>query len=189
MPLNQTLLLHTSEVGTNNKLGAEDRAPENKVSVCNSTTGSCLSMIKKLHLSLAKRGWQILSEEKQCYNSLPSYQEQTAFLQSRLCRGMGKPLPELMAFPTFLRQQHWHEKQEQCKSQLLASSRRVGQFRCYRWDLLPSAVTGNRHSLADSKRAHQDLTSVLVLHLYNVPALSAAHLKWIFTSQTAYRVI
>lgn len=141
-------------MGTNNKPDAEDCAPENKIFVCSSTTGHYLSTIKNLHLSLAKRGWQIRSEEKQWYSSLPSYQEQRVFLQSRLCREMGKPLLRLMALPTFFRQQHRHEKQEHCKPQLPASACRFGQFRCYCWELLPSAVRGNRHRVFNSKGAH-----------------------------------
>lgn len=41
----------------------------------------------------------------------------------------------------------------------------VGQFRCYCWELLPSAVRGNRHRF---QRGSPKPSSVLVLQLYNI---------------------
>lgn len=112
-----------------------------KQDVCNPATDFYMSM-GKISSPLCKKGMITLGEELQWYNSV-FHREQRLFLQSRLCREMGKALLWLTAPLRFFRQQCRHEKQEQWKPQLPASSSRSGQLGCYCWELLPSAVTQN----------------------------------------------
>lgn len=123
-------------------------ASEDKISVFNSATDFHLSTGKTSPFLCRKRMTHTVSQES-CSRAVLCHfiSEWRVFLQPGLCREIGKSLLWLMGLLRFfkqLRQQCWHEKQEQRKPLLSASSSRFRQRGCYCWELLPSAVTQNR---------------------------------------------
>lgn len=135
-----------------------------KQNVCNRATDFYVSM-GKISSPLCKKGMITLAEELQWYNSV-FHREWRVFLQSRSCREMGKAPLWLMAPLRFFRQQCRHEKQEQWKPQLPASSSRSGQLGCYCWELLPSAVTQNTGKILIWQSQISKGPMVLVWNLY-----------------------